>query len=237
MTEGNITYILMLDILWIVITQGRRKRRRKRRHVSDGAGGSTGEVTSKGRAGSSRRHGWDVQLEDPRDRPLRPIGGWDAQPVDVDGLPEWMASLVADTGISLGPVQENTRRDDGVLKPGSLEGFGNLGRQEIYRFLQGVGHMRRITLHVRLSDGGESIFELDMFNNEVATFVRRLAMELRLSIAAFGSTDVSGWTLQMLDSFEVPEGNVVIAQVVLVRRPRQEDRTWATFGWTAEVKA
>ena len=199
--------------------QGRRKRRRKRRHVSDGAGGSTGEVTSKGRAGSSRRHGWDVQLEDPRERPLRPIGGWDAQPVDVDGLPEWMASLVADTGISLGPVQENTRRDDGVLKPGSLEGFGNLGRQEIYRFLQGVGHMRRITLHVRLSDGGESIFELDMFNNEVATFLRRLAMELRLSIAAFGSTDVSGWSLQMLDSFEVPEGNVVIAQVVLVRRP------------------
>lgn len=34
-----------------------------------------------------------------------------------------------------------------------------------------------------------------------------------------GSLDVFGWSLKVMDSFEVPNGNVVIVQVLIVRRP------------------
>lgn len=72
-------------------------------------------------------------------------------------------------------------------------------------------------MHVR--HRGESIFELALFGYEVSTFIRRLATDFGLLLENFGSKNSSGWSLRILDTFEVPDGCVVVAQIVVVRQP------------------
>lgn len=42
---------------------------------------------------------------------------------------------------------------------------------------------------------------------------------MSLPVEGFGSPGEAGWSLQILDAFQVPDGSVIAAQVVVVRKP------------------
>ena len=90
---------------------------------------------------------------------------------------------------------------EGLLKAGCMVGFGNLGQQAIIRFLNVLGGIRGVTIHVKLPQDGEGIYEMEMHGNEVSTFLRRLAGDLGIPVN-FGSIGVGGWNLEILDRFE-----------------------------------
>ena len=208
--------------------EGRRKKRRRKHRSDTRAGGSSGgDQNTLGFPDSKRRrHGWDDDSEIVIEKPLQPLIGWDRPPASVEGLPGWVIEVVNDLGIvDMGPdkseADEIAGPRTGLLQVGPLTGFSDIGQQAIIRLLNELGDIRNVTVHVKCPNEGENIYELALHGNEVSTFLRRLGGDLGLATVNFGSICVGGWKLEIVDFFEVPTGNVVIASVILVKSPPQ----------------
>ncbi len=207
------------------ITEGRRKKRRRKHRSDTRAGGSSGgdQNTLGVPDPKRRRHGWDDDSAIDMDKPLQPLIGWDKPPASMEGLPGWVIELVSDMGVDLGPdkseAAETTGSRAGLLQVGPLTGFSNIGQQAMIRLLNELGDIRNVTIHVKGPNEGENIYELALHGNEVSTFLRRLGGDLGLATVNFGSVCVGGWKLDLVDSFTVPTGHVVVARVILVKSP------------------